>query len=203
MSADQGRVQNLSNLSVAGNTTPSLSFPTSIPSSSNPQQSSSRTVSSTSSNIGNGKLKARPITSGSFNAAFSGSSSNFSTPLQPSTSTTPSYSALQSSRPNHTTPAPATSGVNYNISLAPQPPAFTPPPPQPTYPAYTPMAPMPPIQPSQPLRAMQPAPTVSQPTNNVKPPPGWSSGVMQPTVAPKPTLPNVANQNWDDFDPLR
>lgn len=201
MSADQGRSQNFSNLSVAGNTTPSLSFPMSIPSSPNPQKGSSRTVSSTSSNIGNGKLKARPIPSSSFNAAFSGSSSNFSTPLQPST--TPSYSALQPSRPNPTSPAPATSGVNYNISLAPQPPAFSPPPPQPTYPTYTPMAPMPPIQPSQPLRPMQPAPAVSQPVNNVKPPPGWSSGVMQPTVAPKPSMPNVANQNWDDFDPLR
>ena len=114
-------------------------------------------------------------------------------PLQPTQSTFAPLQPTQSSMaPQRTMPGSSASGPNYSLSLSPQPLAARPSP-QPSF-SFTqpPQATFsPPIQPSQPL----------QPT--MKPPPGWTSGLMQPTVvaSTKPKL--TANQGWDDFDPLK
>ena len=177
------------------------SFPTMA---SSPAPQSRPIARSTAS--GPSKLKARPVPSSTFNsAAFAAASpptQNFSlaaapsnthtpqpqssfTPLQPTQS---SFAPLQpmnaqSQRPASNTP----SGPNYNISLSPQP-ISSRPPPAPSYSFHQPTQTSAPIQPSQPA---------------VRPPPGWSSGIMQPTVAPKTTLGGLGNQGWDDFDPLK
>lgn len=64
--------------------------------------------------------------------------------------------------------------------------------------------------PLQPTRGMSPKP--HQPMQTMRPmqaapaaPPGWSNGVMQPTVAPKPAwnASQAASTDWGDFDPLK
>ncbi|WVQ85282.1 hypothetical protein IAT38_007447 [Cryptococcus sp. DSM 104549] len=215
-SSDGGLSSTFPSLSV--NNTGNSSFPKSTPASP-PIQPSTSTLRP--SITGSSKLKARPVPSSSFNAsAFSSpapSAPQVSTPslppLQPTQSSfpplqpqhTPAYSPIQ---PQHTQPRPppSSSGPNYNISLSPQPPTHSqassplsfmslPPTSQPTY-----------GQAMQPTQPVQPA---QAPQLVVNPPPGWSSGLMQPTAAPKAVWGKGAGgasggtQDWGDFDPLK
>lgn len=166
------------------------------------------------------KLKARPVPSSTFNsAAFAAASPPVrpqqpvfpSQPTTPSFATVPSHSTFtplqptqtsfaplqpqSSMTPHRTLPSAGASGPNYSLSLSPQTPAAPTmrPPIQPSHSFNQSQQPASsaPIQPSQPI---QPA---------VKPPPGWSSGLMQPTVAVSSRPKLAANQGWDDFDPLK
>ncbi|EIW72720.1 hypothetical protein TREMEDRAFT_70798 [Tremella mesenterica DSM 1558] len=180
---------------------------------------------------GSSKLKARPVPSSAFNTSAFESIPTLAPPTlssppvpsaQPSMST-PSYSPFQSIQPD---PKPATHNLrqisgnkpNYNISLDPQIPAIqssnTLSPPRMTSSFSTPS-----IQPMQSLQTLQPQSTTTfsssvqsqnstpqstqsaQPT--VKPPPGWTPGLMQPTLVPKTVQPALGKMNWDDFDPLK
>jgi len=155
------------------------------------------------------RLKARPVPATTFNsAAFNAASppapqqtvspppampnpmasaSTFA-PLRPTTSSfaplLPTHSTLA---PQRAAPA-ASSGPNYNISLASQ--------------AVSPQPAAPPTfalngnsnavsAPSQPLQP------------SIKPPPGYGSGLMQPTIKATATPSWSANSGWDDFDPLK
>ncbi|OCF45272.1 SCY1 protein kinase [Kwoniella heveanensis CBS 569] len=151
-----------------------------------------------------------------------GSGSTF-TALQPSTTGSNSLSTLRSGSTSgygQNRPTATASGPNYNLSLSPQAPhqsaaaavssspmSFMSSPP-------TLAAPV-----SQPQYQHQSPPQVqvqSQPpiTNNttIKPPPGWQSGLMQPTSAAKPVwgkgaggggaAGGGAKGDWGDFDPL-
>jgi SCY1-like protein 2 len=156
------------------------------------------------------RLKARPVPTSTFNstmfnsstASSSKSSSTFPSPAQSSQSTFAPLQPTTSSqfapmqptayRPT-STPAPmmaqsasgAGAGPNYNISLTPS--APSPRPPQ--------ISVMPPSQ----AQSRPPVP----PTVQSRPPPGYSSGLMQPTVATKPGIPTVNGKvDWGDFDPL-
>ncbi|WVW80312.1 hypothetical protein I302_102291 [Kwoniella bestiolae CBS 10118] len=195
------------------NTFPSLSVNntgSSIPSSPN-----LNTTARSSSNLGVGssKLKARPVPPSTFNSsAFPPSSPSIQSPptLAPSISPpSTSFAPLQPMKSPSLAPQPrfptstgtgGSNGPNYNISLTPQPLhpnplSFMSPPPQIQQPSYQPQ------QPPQP----QPAPAL-QPT--VKPPPGWQSGLMTPSSAPKAVWGKSAGGNggkadWGDFDPLK
>lgn len=61
----------------------------------------------------------------------------------------------------------------------------------------------PPLQPVQPAAPLQPAMAAAP-----RPPPGWGgtgTGLMQPSVAPKPAwgAAQAASADWGDFDPLK
>ena len=146
------------------------------------------------------RLKARPVPASTFNSsAFEtpsiprppttngafGATQSFA-PLQPTQS---SYAPLQStSRTPSMSEPPASSAPNYSLSLSPQPPTISVSSFQPAQPTYTP-------QPAQMAPPLAPA---------VKPPPGYSSGLMQPS---KPAnswgAVNKSNGDWGDFDPLK
>lgn len=174
--------------------------PSSFPS---PSLGSNSTIPSAQKISQTSKLKARPVPSSTFNSTMFGSpasssSSAFPSPAQPSQSTfTPMQPTTSSFAPLQPTPrAPVQSimststpmsGPNYNISLTPS--APSPLPPQ--------ISVMPPSQP-RPLPQSQP-----QAQTPSRPPPGYSSGLMQPTVAAKPGIPTVNGKvDWGDFDPL-
>ena len=178
------------------------------------------------SNAGSSRLKARPVPPSTFNsAAFSTPplAPSISAPIQTSAvgpsalAPTPSpmgfaplqptQSSLASLTPQRPAmPTQTSSGPNYNISLTPQQPAMKPQ--QPSMLRPTPSqsnsfsqmgqaSSLPqPVHPTAPARPAQPP---------VAPPPGWSSGLMQPTSAPKPTwgTSGKASGGWDDFDPLK
>ncbi|ORX34162.1 kinase-like domain-containing protein [Kockovaella imperatae] len=170
------------------------------------------------------RLKARPVPASTFDSSAFASppSAQSSQLLSPGpASRTPSYNAshqhesaglapLQPQRPAAQR-APSGNAPNYNISLSPHP--LTPSQPSNSLsfvsPAVaslsSPHSAQSTFKPMQTLSTMQSSkPTMSSPAiPAVQPPPGWSSGVMKPTVAPKPTIPSVSgNQNWGDFDPL-
>jgi SCY1-like protein 2 len=161
--------------------------------------------------VGNAnRLKARPIPSTSFNASafdtpaalprpltMNGLNTNGSmagssfAPLQPTQS---SFAPMQptSRAPSTSSRPPASSAPNYNLSLSPQPPAISvssfAPLQQPTY------NPRPP----QPQMAQPIAPAI-------KPPPGYSSGLMQPSKPAAPAWGSnpQGNGDWGDFDPFK
>ncbi|TXT13561.1 hypothetical protein VHUM_00928 [Vanrija humicola] len=178
-----------------------------------------------------GKLKARAIPSSSFNSsAFESApqpqrlpSFGATAPAQPQRA--PSFGAapVQPQRlgsfgatsaplsPSLAGPTPPSSGPNYNLSLQPQ----APKPSSPTYasfgaplqPARSP--PRPAAQPSfaAPSFSALPPPIAAQPQSygQPRPPPGWTSGLMQPTAAPKPAWGSgqASKSDWGDFDPLK
>lgn len=161
---------------VPASTFDSAAFAAASPSPSQPQRSTS------SSQTGSSSFASQPVAS-TF-ALLQPTQSSFA-PLQPTQS---------SLAPQRTMPNTSASGPNYSLSLSPQPPAIRPTP-QPSY-SFNQLPPQqstfaPPIQSSQPL----------QPT--MKPPPGWTSGLMQPTVIASTKPKMAANQGWDDFDPLK
>lgn len=164
------------------------------------------------------RLKARPVPPSTLNSSMFDNTS--SSPTQPSQSTfTPmqpsqhqqarsSFAPLQptqstsSFQPMQSTPGPATqtqisgmgqsNGPNYNISLTPSAPS--------PRPQQSSMSFMPPAQHRPPPTVAPILPTQAQ----SRPPPGYTSGLMQPTVAAKPTIPTVnGKQDWGDFDPLK
>ncbi|KAL1410897.1 Protein kinase domain-containing protein ppk32 [Vanrija albida] len=116
-------------------------------------------------------------------------------------------------------PSAPSSGPNYNLSLQPQAPA----PKAPTYASFG--APLQPTRsppssaqaafPAQPSFSAVPppiAPSYGQPLQPVataapaaRPPPGFTSGLMQPTAAPKPAWGSgqASKSDWGDFDPLK
>ncbi|WWC87998.1 uncharacterized protein L201_002900 [Kwoniella dendrophila CBS 6074] len=194
------------------------SFPMSTP---NSPQPSSTTMRNTAS--GSSKLKARPVPSTTFNASAFGSTSTppptiqsppMLAPTIPAPSPSTSFTPLQpqSMKSPSLTPQPkmgmsSGNGPNYNLSLSPQltnhqqqqqqssynssPLSFMSP--QPTF--------TPSIQPQPPTQPIQPS---------VKPPPGWQSGLMQPSSAPKAVWGKSASNSgagsstdWGDFDPLK
>lgn len=201
------QTQTFPSLAISADNT-GTSFP-SMPSSSPPlAQPAMRNATASSS-----RLKARPVPPSTFNsAAFAAASPPISqqafsppptmptspfaptstfAPLQPTSS---SFAPLQPTQPTQSTlapqrAAPATSSApNYNISLAPQPIAPRPAAP-PTFSNYGNSNGA-----SAPAQPLQPA---------IKPPPGYGSGLMQPTVKVNPTPSWSANSGWDDFDPLK
>ncbi|WVF70713.1 hypothetical protein IAT40_005506 [Kwoniella sp. CBS 6097] len=155
-------------------------------------------------------------------APTGGSTSNFA-PLQPSTTGSSSTSTLwpgQGGQGQNRTMS-ATGGPNYNLSLSPQAPH------QHTTSSSSPLSFMssPPTlaaplsQPSQPQYQTPPSAAQTQaqaptqpPAITMKPPPGWQSGLMQPTSAAKPIWGKSAGGagggggggkgDWGDFDPL-
>lgn len=161
------------------------------------------------------RLKARPVPASTFNSAmFANTPASASipqssfTPLQPlqpfqptqssfspTTLNQSSFAPLQPTpRPALQSSTPSTSGApNYNISLTPSAPSPRPAQPQP-------MSFM-----SPPALQQRTAPTPPMPSQAPgRPPPGYTSGLMQPTVRPKPSIPTVnGKQDWGDFDPLK
>ena len=186
-------------------------FPTSIPSSPAPPQSSTSRATSN----GNSRLRAKPIPSSSFNAAVFDSTPPIMFSPPPTIAAPPSLvpsrpvHAIQPTQPilqptrfsNMSRQGPQaripSGGPNYNLALSPQPPA------QPLHPS-----PIPSYSITPPSRPLHSTPPMTQPVHpaqpTVKPPPGWSSGLMQPTVPPKPAWGASAKgkQSLDDFDPL-
>ncbi|BEI87034.1 hypothetical protein CcaverHIS002_0703800 [Cutaneotrichosporon cavernicola] len=177
------------------------------------------------------RLGATRVPSSSFNAsAFPPTTPAFSPhlaspPMQPMR-TTPASPPMQPLRSPASPPRPSrsSSGPNYNLSLDPQAPKATPrvaPPPMQS-PTFQPLQP-------QGLNSWNPAstgvgmggmggmggmsmgmgmsspPVVSPPIQSQpRPPPGWSSGVMQPSVAkPAWNAAQAAKTDWGDFDPLK
>lgn len=156
------------------------------------------------------RLNARPVPASSFKAALFGNTPTSSLPPQSSTNAPlqPAKSAFAPMQPTSSSFAPlqptprsaihppteTSSGApNYNISLAPSAPS-----PRPQQ--QPPMSFM-----SPPPQQQRPSPSPSLPTHApARPPPGYSSGLMQPTIRPKPSVPTVnGNQDWGDFDPLK
>lgn len=161
------------------------------------------------------RLKARPVPATTFNAAMFASTSSPTSPpapaqssfapMKPRPTTQSSFAPLQptpstfaplqpSPRPSTQAHMPASSsGPNYNISLTPSAPS-----PRPQQSPMSFMAPAP-----APARAT-PSPSIPLQSTQGRPPPGYTSGLMQPTVAPKPSIPTVnGKQDWGDFDPLK
>jgi SCY1-like protein 2 len=91
-------------------------------------------------------------------------------------------------------------GPNYNISLVPSAPS-----PRPAQNASMSFMSPPQVSQAPPPPQAQPRPPPAQATLvPSKPPPGYSSGLMQPTVAAKPGIPTVNGKvDWGDFDPLK
>ncbi|WWC96791.1 hypothetical protein V866_003665 [Kwoniella sp. B9012] len=203
------------------NTFPTLSVNNSGSSIPNSPNLSSATRQGSNLGVGSSKLKARPVPSSTFNSsAFGTSSPSIQSPptLAPSIPAPPSSSSftpLQPMKSPSLTPqnkfSPSTNsgsgnsnGPNYNISLTPQPLQ-----PQPQSQLQNPLSfmssPSIPQQPTYQSHTQQPI--QSQPA--VKPPPGWSPGLMQPSSAPKAVWGKSANAggiggstDWGDFDPL-
>jgi SCY1-like protein 2 len=168
-----------------------------------PNLGSSSTYTNAQKSSQASRLKARPVPPSTFNSTMfsspaSSSSSAFPSPAQSSQSTftplqpTSIFAPLQ---PTPRAPVPSTStpmsnpmaGPNYNISLTPSAPS----------PRSPQISVMPPSQPRPPPPPQQQAQAQS------RPPPGYSSGLMQPTVASKPGIPTVNGKvDWGDFDPL-
>jgi SCY1-like protein 2 len=169
---------------------------------SSPNNASTPSIPQASSSWTGSRLKARPVPQATFNNSLfanqpsSSSSTNSSpniqstpsfTPLQPTQST---FTPLQPTRTAHVqAPIQSSSGPNYNISLTPSAPS----------PRPTPMSFM-----SSPPQPQPQAPIAPQVQAQSRPPPGYSSGLMQPTVASKPSIPTVNGKiDWGDFDPLK
>ena len=204
--------------------------PANTPSTRNPSSSAfGSTLSPTLSNTGasTSKLNARPVPSSSFNhSAFAPASTPQYGLSSPPLSGPPLWSpplsspplagpplSMNSLAPMHAnkplaqrTPSGPTAAPNYSVSLSQQSPNMS------TRSTSTPLSFMPAQKPpglSSPP-AFSPASTqLAQPTRPqippqpaLKPPPGWSTGLMKPTVAPK-AAPPTGTQNWDDFDPLK
>ena len=176
------------------------------------------------------RLKARSIPASSFNTSAFGDTPQPLTlsppPSQyPSQHPSTSFAPIQPSRPmtlgqngsSSSYSASSSNGPNYNLALSPQQPApqpsaalsfMSPPTIRPTpigqsrQPSYNGLSSPSSTSFAAPSAAATPAPPqVMAPT--VKPPPGWTPGLMQPTVKNKPAIPAVGkSMSWDDFDPL-
>ncbi|KAL7423640.1 Protein kinase domain-containing protein ppk32 [Cryptotrichosporon argae] len=149
---------------------------------------------------GSSKLKARPIPSTKFDTAA------FAAPLSPAPAPAPAR-------------APAPAGPNYNLALpSQQPKPSLVPPLQPTrqesYAAPMPAPAMQPMRPMQPSRQAAPTfaplqPNGAAPPTQVKPPPGWAPGLMQPSKPVSPAWGGSGSArgggggDWGDFDPLK
>lgn len=168
-----------------------------------PNQPSMRSATS-----GSSRLKARAVPASTFNsAAFAATSPPRSSPqvaMQPSRpSSSTAFPTMQPTSVTSTSQrATFTSGPvapNYNISLSPQPPTVQ----ATSTPSYSFSQPIP--QPVRQTPAMQASMQPAQPLQpTVKPPPGWSSGLMQPTKATQPAMGSFGSAGgWDDFDPLK
>ena len=212
-----GQSQTFPGLSMTANPV-DMTFPTSIPSSpAVTQNSTTRQMNASSS-----RLRARPIPSSSFNAAvfeisppptfqptFSSPSVGSLPTFSPAPSIVPalSFAPLQPTHHIAMTQQPSkaqtlTGGANYDLALSPQAPA------QPNRPNPAPSFAYP-----SPIKSTYPIPPAPQTTYApappalpaMRPPPGWSSGLMQPSVAPKPASGgrSTSKQSWDDFDPLK
>ncbi|KIR43293.1 SCY1 protein kinase [Cryptococcus deuterogattii 99/473] len=195
--------------------------------------STSATTTTTSTKLKARPIPASSFNSAAFGSSTS-SAGNVSTPLTssglpPLQPTTSSFAPLQPQV--HPQPGRSTlytsnvsssgSGPNYNISLTPQSPAQT----QSQH-LSSPLSFMP-SQMSQPTSFSQPvlaqalaprqqhqqpqlqAPAAAPlaPQSVISPPPGWSTGVMQPTAAPKPVWGKSSGGtgalDWGDLDPLK
>lgn len=167
------------------------------------------------------KLKARPVPASTFNSSmFNASSPSSSSTNSPNIYSTPTFSPIQPQitsftplQPTSYTPpqvqqstfpqSTATGtgsgmGPNYNISLAPS--APSPRPPQNASMSFVPPPQAAPLS-QAPIQARPQQQATLAPS---KPPPGYSSGLMQPTVVAKPSIPTVNGKvDWGDFDPLK
>lgn len=183
------------------------------------------------------KLGARPVPALTFNSgAFASSSTSMTYPaMTPGSGSFAPMQPTQATSPSTQTSRQGAGGPNYNLDLAQQVPAIQPalsfmsPPLQSSStsqqshrvqtipPPYQPKSPQPsytyqpqpkPTQPTIPSPA-QPMPPLPPLQPQIKPPPGWNSGVMQPTKKTTPAL-SWGNGNgdgkgmeWGDFDPLK
>ncbi|KAE8540149.1 hypothetical protein D1P53_004087 [Cryptococcus gattii VGV] len=198
--------------------------------------STSTTTTTTSTKLKARPVPASSFNSAAFGSSTS-SAGNVSTPmtssgLPPLQPTTSSFAPLQPQvhpqpgrSASYTSNVPSSgSGPNYNISLTPQSPAQTQSqhlssplsfmssqmsqPPSFSQPVLAPaLAPR--QQHHQPQLQAPAAPAAPlAPQSVISPPPGWSTGVMQPTAAPKPVWGKspgggTGALDWGDLDPLK
>ncbi|WWC68467.1 uncharacterized protein I206_102395 [Kwoniella pini CBS 10737] len=187
---------------------------TSVASSTLPLPTATSKTTTLSGGAASSKLKARPVPPSTFNSsAFTtspptlapsipGPSTSSFIPLRPQSASSPSLTPQSAFNTSFGSGSTSNSAVpNYNISLTPQIPNQ----PQSSSPLSFMSSPTLSQPPQVPYQIQQSTQSIQQ---SVKPPPGWQSGLMQPTSAPKAVWGKSSsnsggNSDWGDFDPLK